>query len=149
MPRSPGPHADDPVAFEQDLRAGEAREDTSMPSASTSDASHFPKRLSEMTALPWLRSGGGVNGSGELPAGVEQVDAILVDVGFDRRTGSAIVGQELGERPWIEHRAREQVRPGLARLFNDCDRQRLAGLRLLQLRETQAPPTCPPVRLRR
>ena len=41
------------------------------------------------------------------------------------------------QRRRIEQRARELVRAGLARLFDDGDRERLAALGLLQLRQAQ------------
>ena len=47
------------------------------------------------------------------------------------------VGDELAQRRRIEHRARQHVRAGLARLLEHGDRQRLAALRLLQLRQAQ------------
>ena len=70
-------------------------------------------------------------------AGAERVDAVLDDVGLDRRACGAEIGNELGQRRRIEHGAREHVRAGLARLLEQGNRQRLAAVGVLQVGETE------------
>ena len=88
--------------------------------------------------MPWLRSGGGVIGSWmrELRPG-EEVDVILVHLRLERGALLEEVRDQVAQRRRIEHRAREHVGAGLARLLEHRNRERLAAVCLLQLREPQ------------
>ena len=131
-----GSHADDPAVLEQRLGSGEAGEHI--------DALRFDERRHPLAKAAHRNDGVAMvpkrrrrERDGELPAGVEQVDAVLVDIGVERRPGGAKVGNELRERPRIEHGARQQVGTRLPCLLDHRDRQRGTRRRLLQLGETQ------------
>ena len=62
---------------------------------------------------------------------------IVVHLRGERRAPFLEVGDELLQRRRIEHGAGEHVRAGLPRLLQHRDRERLAALCLLQLREPQ------------
>ena len=131
-----GAHADDPVAVVQHLDAGKPGEQVD---ACGFDARGQPlaeaaDRDDDVAVVPQGRRR---ERQRELPAVGEQVDAVVVDVGLDGRALFAKVGDQLDEARRIEHGARQQVRAGLARLLEHRDGQRLAALRLLQLREPQ------------
>ena len=78
-----------------------------------------------------------MNGSGDLAAGSEHIDAVFVDVGLDGSALLAEVREKLLEARRIEDSARKQVRASLARLLEHRDRQGLAAPRALKLREPQ------------
>ena len=62
---------------------------------------------------------------------------VVVHLGRERRALLLEVGNQLAQRRRIEHGARQHVRAGLARLLEHRNRERLAALRLLQLRQPQ------------
>ena len=62
---------------------------------------------------------------------------IVVHFGGERRALLLEVRHELAQRRRVEHRAGQRVRAGLARLLEDGNRERLAALLLLQLRQPQ------------
>ena len=62
---------------------------------------------------------------------------IVVHLGRERRPLLLEVRNELAERRRIEHRPGEHVRARFARFLEDGDRERLAALLLLQLRQPQ------------
>ena len=66
-------------------------------------------------------------GNASFAAAREEVDVIVVHLGGERRALRLEVGNELAQRRRIEHRARQHVRAGLARLLEHGDRQRLAA----------------------
>ena len=132
-----GAHADHAVAVEQHLDAGKPGEQVD---ACGFDARRQPlaeaaERDDDVAVIPQRRRR---ERQRELPAVGEHVDAIVVDVGLDGRALFAKVGDQLDEARGIEHGARQQVRAGLARLLEHRDRQRLAALRLLELRQPQS-----------
>jgi hypothetical protein len=66
----------------------------------------------------------------------EEVHAVAVDLGNERRALLLVVGNEVAQRRRIEDRARELVRAGLACFLQDRDAERRAPI-LLQLRQPQ------------
>jgi len=65
----------------------------------------------------------------------QEIDVVVVDRRAERRFPRLEIGNEILERRGIEEGTRELMDAGLAALFDHCDRQRLAALALLQLRE--------------
>jgi len=67
----------------------------------------------------------------------EEVDRVVMHGRGERRAFRLKIRDQLAQRRRIEHRAREHVRAWFAGLLEQRDRQRLAALFLLQLRQPQ------------
>ena len=68
-------------------------------------------------------------GDAQRPARAEHVEAVLRDLGIERRPALLPVGDELVERDRIDHRAGKNVRPDLGSLLEHADRDVGAGRR--------------------
>ena len=124
--------ADDAIALHQDVGAGESGEEID---AFALDETRQP--LDELVERDDVVAVIGERGRRErkldLAAARQEIHAVLVHGRRERRALRLEVRNELPQRRGIEHRARQHVRPGLACLLENRDRQRLAAGCLLQL----------------
>jgi hypothetical protein len=73
----------------------------------------------------------------QLPVGRQQIDAVGRHLAAERRALGREVRDQLPQRGRIEQRPRQRMGPGLARLLDDGDGQRLATLGRLELGQAQ------------
>ena len=77
------------------------------------------------------------DGELQLSGAGQKVDAVLAYRRRQRRAPGFEVGNEIAQAGRVEDCARQHVRAGFARFFEDGDRQRLTAGRLLKLGQSQ------------
>ncbi len=92
------------------------------PSASARSASQRPSCERETTTLPWLRIGGGV-GIGRPAVAGQDVHLLVVDLAVGgHAVEAAVTVEETLQRAGADHRAGQEVRPGLLAFLDDRER---------------------------
>ena len=76
-------------------------------------------------------------GNANLRSARQEVHVVVVHLGRERRALLLEVRHELAQRRRVEDGARERMRADFARLLEHGDRQRLAALLFLELRQAQ------------
>ena len=127
----PRPHADDTVAVHQQLGRGKTREHVDALRVDE-PRQPFSKLLNRDDVIPVVAERRRREGKLDLARSCEEVDAILVDLCGQRRPFGFEVGDQLPEGTRIQHGARQQMRTGFRRFFEEGDAQRLSS-RLLEL----------------
>ncbi len=131
-----GSYAGDGVAVEENLGGREAREEV--------DAFGFhepgeppgePVERDHVVAVVHERRR--CNGKLDLAGPGQKVDRFVMDFRGERRAALLEVRDEIAEARRIEDGAGQHVRAGFAPFFKHGDRERVAALRLLQLRQPQ------------
>ena len=120
------PHSYHPLAVHQQLGPGESRKQVD---AFGLDESGEPlaKLLQRDDVIAVIAKGRRRDGKRDLAGLGQEVDAVFVDFRRERRAFRLEVGNQFGERPRVENRARQQMRARFSGLLEHGDAERRAS----------------------
>ena len=131
-----GAHADHARAVVEHLRCGKPREDVHARGFDlTGEPLHELVERDDVVAVVLERRRR--DRKRHLAALGEEIHRVVMHRARERRALGFEIGNQILQRAWVEHRARQHVRARLACLVEHRDRERVAAARLLQLRQPE------------